>query len=36
MLTTGEIFLGKKKHFQDFRIRIEDARENSVDADIAA
>ena len=36
MVTTGSIFGKKKNHFQDFRIRIEDTRQNSVDADIAA
>ena len=35
MLSTGEIF-GEKIHFQNFRLRIQDTRQNSVEADIAA
>ena len=35
MVTTGEIF-EKKYHFQDFRITIEDTKQNSVEADISA
>ena len=35
MVTTGEIF-EKKNFFQDFRIKIEDMRQNSVEADIGA